>query len=171
MSVEQQLMELISQNRVDILNYVFKFLSYSGEVMIVWLVITFFLLYRSKKLDQLKFIIPAYLITFIISQLILKNIIQRPRPFLADDAITTIVMQPLSYSMPSSHSASSFVAATLLSYYFPKYRIPFFILAFSIAFSRVYIGVHYPSDIFVGALLGIGVGLITVYVIKKVKQK
>jgi undecaprenyl-diphosphatase len=64
------------------------------------------------------------------------------------------------HSFPSGHSATSFAAATILAGYAPRYRVLFYALACLIAFSRLYNGVHYPTDVVSGALLGIALALI-----------
>ncbi|MDH6603415.1 undecaprenyl-diphosphatase [Bacilli bacterium PM5-9] len=167
MNIDKVIIQFITCNRIDILNPVFISLTYLGELMIIWLIITLILLYKNKQLNLLKVFIPTYLISFIINDVIIKNIIQRPRPFMVHDFIKPLVEMPSSYSMPSGHSASSFVAATLLAYYFPKYKVLFYILACLIAFSRVYVGVHFFSDVVLGALVGFIIGKISIKIVKK----
>jgi undecaprenyl-diphosphatase len=62
------------------------------------------------------------------------------------------------HSFPSGHAATSFACATVLSYYAPRLRAPLFVLATLIALSRVYNGMHYPTDVLAGAVLGALVG-------------
>ena len=168
LKIDSFIVEFISQHRIGVLNPFFKLLSYSGELMLIWLVITLFLLYKTKQLNKIKIFLFGYLTSYFINDVLLKNLIQRPRPFQENNLITTIIKEPTSYSMPSGHSASSFVAAFILSYYFPKYRIFFYSLAVLIAFSRIYVGVHYPSDVIVGALIGLLIGFVTVNLTKKI---
>jgi undecaprenyl-diphosphatase len=63
----------------------------------------------------------------------------------------------LDYSFPSAHAAFSFMMGTLLAFWFPRYRILFFIVAGLIGWTRIYLGVHYPTDVIAGALLGYGI--------------
>lgn len=91
---------------------------------------------------------------------IIKQLIGRPRPcHLIDgamviDQIRLLVNCGSGFSFPSSHATNYFAAATLISFFYTKAKWLFFAFASSIAFSRVYIGVHYPADILAGALEG-----------------
>jgi undecaprenyl-diphosphatase len=66
-------------------------------------------------------------------------------------------------SFPSAHAAFSFMMATLLSYWFPRYRVIFFIVAAFIGWTRIYLGLHYPTDFIAGAMLGYGITRVYVY--------
>jgi undecaprenyl-diphosphatase len=107
----------------------------------------------------------ALLLTNVIV-IILKFLVAEPRPFLTLPNVDLLV-QVDGQSFPSGHSASSFAAATLIGL---KYRLesrgslrmliyPLFIFALLVGVSRIYIGVHYPYDVIVGALIGILCGL------------
>lgn len=90
---------------------------------------------------------------------IAKRFVMRPRPFEAD--IEFIQRSAAGgYSFPSNHAVNMFCAAVFLSAAFPRWRVPLFIFASLVALSRVYNGVHYPSDILGGGLLGASVGFI-----------
>ena len=90
----------------------------------------------------------------------LKQLSGRPRPFLVDPTPKPLLATPLDLSLPSGHAATSFAAATVLTLAHPRAGVPLFALAALIAWSRVYVGVHYPFDVLAGALLGVGVGLL-----------
>lgn len=89
--------------------------------------------------------------------LLAKKVVKRPRPFLANVKISA-VYQPHNYSFPSGHTSTSFTTATALSQAYPKWYVvaPAYLWAGSVAYSRLYLGVHYPSDIAAGAVLGTG---------------
>jgi len=85
-----------------------------------------------------------------------KGVVRRRRPALED--LPALVKVPTSLSFPSAHSSTSFAAARGFSALVPRAAKPLHVLACLMALSRVYLGVHYPSDIAVGALLGSAIG-------------
>ncbi len=125
-------------------------------------------------------IVSGTIISDILCSRILKHLINRPRPFMVMDGVIKMV-SAAGPSMPSSHAMNSFTVATMVFLFFRKknvsekktilqtiklYWIGFitYFFAFLSAYSRVYVGVHYPADIFVGAILGIMLGYV-VYII------
>ncbi len=91
---------------------------------------------------------------------LLKNIVDRPRPCREIDGKTIVENVRLlvgcggGHSFPSSHAANNFAAACLLSFYFRRWKRGFYLFAGMVAFSRISVGVHYPSDILGGAVVG-----------------
>ncbi len=88
---------------------------------------------------------------------LLKNEIGRPRPAVADPDPATLVGLPATSSFPSGHATVAFACATVLALGRPRLALWLFALAALIAFSRVYVGVHYPFDVLAGAVLGVAV--------------
>lgn len=168
MYFEYQIMEFINSFHNNALNSFFIFITKLGDLMIIWIIITllfFFIKKLSFKKDFL-FITLVYFTSFVINNLLLKELFKRERPSISYEMLQPLINIPNSYSFPSGHAASSFVGATILSYYFPKYKIIFYSLAILIAFSRVYVGVHYPSDVIIGALIGFSVAKIGIMIRK-----
>ena len=97
----------------------------------------------------------------------LKALIDRPRPTLRYAEPKALVPVPHDASFPSGHAATSFAGATILSFSFPRLAPVFYLLATAVAFSRVYVGVHYPLDVIGGAALGTLVGLLTIYLVRR----
>ena len=104
---------------------------------------------------------------------IIKPYFQRLRPSHDIlDQIRLLVPKGGTYGFVSSHAANMYVSATILGYFYSKQKRLFFTIASLVAFSRVYVGVHYPADIVFGGLLGYGLGWITItsWVIIKMKN-
>ncbi len=103
--------------------------------------------------------------TFLVSAFITlasKQIIKRERPYNRYLELDPVVFEN-SYSMPSGHTSSAFATATSLSLAYPKWYViaPSFLWAGSVGYSRMHLGVHYPSDVFIGALVGVGSAFLT----------
>ena len=86
--------------------------------------------------------------------------------------INLLVSKGGKWSFPSNHAANSFAFATVLSYFYDKNKIILFSIASVIAFSRVYVGVHYPMDIFFGGLIGYSISwiILSIWVIIKMRE-
>lgn len=93
-----------------------------------------------------------------ISSNLLKNFFERIRPCNALPDVRILVGCTSSFSFPSSHAVNNFAFAVFFSIIYPRHKIPFYLIAFLLAFSRPYVGVHYPSDIIGGALIGSLIG-------------
>lgn len=104
---------------------------------------------------------PALWLTSFSTEFPIKRIFARPRPFVTLVLTSVVGRKPSSYSFPSGHSAASFAGAWLLSRRHPRWTPAFYAFAALVAFSRVYQGAHYPSDVTIGA--AVGTGLAAVY--------
>lgn len=100
---------------------------------------------------------------YLIGNMGLKNLFARTRPYDMVE-VELLVAKLHDFSFPSGHTLVSFEAATALWYYHRKWGIAAFVLAALIAYSRLYLFVHYPTDVLAGAVLGIGIGLAACYV-------
>lgn len=128
-----------------------------GDFGMIWISISLILI-LSKKYRRAGIIaMYSLIIAAILGEGIIKHIIARPRPFLEMANIDLLIPKPTSYSFPSGHTASSFAAVTAYAKMINDKRIiiPLVLLACAIAFSRLYLMVHYPTDVLGGIVLGL----------------
>lgn len=97
----------------------------------------------------------SILFSFLIGDLLLKNAIARPRPFITFPDVTLITEAPNGYSCPSVHTAIAFSCAMTVFLKNKKAGVPCLLFAALIGFSRLYFFVHYPTDVLFGAALGV----------------
>ncbi len=160
--MEGSIMIWIQENlRNPVLNDIFTGITHLGDRGLVWLVLAAVLLRSKETRKTAVCCYTALSIMLIGNEFILKYLINRTRPFDAVEGLITLIEQPSSFSFPSGHASSSFAVATVMCVLLPrKYSIPVLILAVLIAFSRVYIGVHYPTDILGGMIIGLLYGFL-----------
>lgn len=94
----------------------------------------------------------------LVGNVCLKNLIARPRPCWLDDSVMMLISSPTDYSFPSGHTLSSVIGATVLTKTDRRFGWAAIPLAAVIVFSRLYLFVHFPSDILAGAILGVIIG-------------
>jgi undecaprenyl-diphosphatase len=102
---------------------------------------------------------------------LLKDVFDRVRPALAEPGVTALVSLPGDASMPSGHAATAAAAAGVVALLHPRLRAPLAALVAAIALSRVYLGVHYPSDVIVGAALGLAIAWLVVALARRVVRR
>ena len=152
---DRHLESWIAGHRVSVLDPVFRGLTYVGTWGAVWLVIAALLAVVWRRWQALLWVTVADVAAQLSTRL-LQDAFQRSRP-----DVHTLVAKPHSHSFPSGHAASSFACAVVLASYVPRWRVPLYVLAALIAFSRSYVGVHYPLDVVAGSLWGVLLGKAT----------
>jgi undecaprenyl-diphosphatase len=96
---------------------------------------------------------------------VLKRKIKRYRPFETLHGIRSRIVPSDQFSFPSGHTAAACIMATLLAYFFPAMAVPAILWASLVGLSRVYLGVHYPTDILAGAVMGLTCAMAGLYMI------
>ena len=138
-----------------------------GNAALIWILIAVFLLIISKYRRYGIILSVALILCLLIGNITLKPLVARVRPYDLRPGIDLLIAKETDYSFPSGHAMSSFAAATVLLHMNKKVGIAALLLAFLIAFSRLYLYVHFPSDVLAGMVLGIAIGLISVKRLEK----
>jgi len=142
--------------RTPILDNIMIFITNLGNGGMIWIAATIILLIpkKTRKIGIMSGV--ALLGSLIINNNILKNIVQRPRPYTRFTDLRILIPTPSEFSFPSGHTSSSFAAAGVFYSNLPKkLGVPAVILAGLIGLSRLYVGVHYPTDVIAGMIMGI----------------
>ncbi|MFN4213062.1 MAG: phosphatase PAP2 family protein [Microgenomates group bacterium] len=157
---------LFPHNRL--FDLLFSFFSLRGTTVFIWIIIIILaIIFEEKKYPGIssrdkKFIISfilSLLITFFLVNVVLKNVIHRPRPQISSTNFNRLKLIPTNscptdFSFPSGHASISFAAATIISVFDKKRKWFYYLIATTIAYSRIYLGCHFFADVFFGVLLG-----------------
>ena len=142
--------------RNSILDSIMIFITTLGNGGMIWIAATLILIIpkKTRKIGIMSAV--ALLGSLIINNNLIKNIVQRPRPFVTFTDLQILIPTPSEFSFPSGHTSSSFAAASVFYKHLPKkLGIPAIVLAGLIGVSRLYVGVHYPTDVIAGCFMGI----------------
>ena len=164
-SIDDRTAVWIATHRFAPLNDPFIWLGYIDKVGAVWvgLAIVVGLTLRLGIIPTATLTLLTVAATFAADSACfgLKDLVERTRPFVAHPQIDPLYVVHSS-SFPAGHAATAFAGATLLSHIAPRGAPGFLLLAAAIGYSRVYVGVHYPSDVLAGALVGAVIGFIAI---------
>lgn len=169
--MELEILHAIQQLHNSLLDAVMVFLSLLGDNGLIWLAISIVMLFFKKTRRCGLTIMGAMALSFLLGNLLIKNLVARPRPFTVDTSVALLIPIPGEYSFPSGHTLHGFAAATVIFLHFKKAGIAALLLACVIAFSRMYLFVHYPTDILGGILLGVLDAVIVFVIVKKALKK
>lgn len=165
---------LLLQDKVrnPILNPILIGITTLGNAGAIWIVITAALCV-CKKTRHIGIICACSIAaSFLINNLLLKNLVGRIRPYEVITGLQPLVTKPIDHSFPSGHTSSGFSVAWILFRNMPKqFGIPAVLLAALIGFSRLYVGVHYPTDVLIGMISGIGCSCFAEALVKYYEQR
>jgi len=157
--IDNRIFQLINRAWANpVFNIAMPFISELGTGEVIFLLsVLCYILRRKRDKGALAILLIAgltvtyYVVTF------MKGAVARPRPFIfMPDA--NIFSIDKSFSFPSNHAANAFMAATILSEFFGSWRVGLFFVAALVGYSRVYLGVHFLTDVVAGAIVGILIG-------------
>ncbi|HEX2985696.1 MAG TPA: phosphatase PAP2 family protein [Caproiciproducens sp.] len=165
LNMDNKLLALIQRRvRCSFLDKIMPVITSLGTCGIIWgvVMVIFLRVHRYRKVGLVLFI--TLVLCALLTNLILKPIVARPRPCHIAPEVPLLIPCPMDYSFPSGHTMSSFAAAMIISAANPTFGLLAFILAALIAFSRLYLFVHYPSDVLAGTLFGIAMSCTTLFI-------
>ena len=156
--------------KCDFLDAVVPFLTHLGHGIIWSLLGLIFIFTRKYRFNGVT-IISVLIVTVIISEFIIKPLFMRERPYLLNPEILLLIPEPSGTSFPSSHTSTSFAAAVQFFGINKKAGIFAVIGAAIIAFTRLYLYVHFPTDILAGIVLGVTLGITVMFSANKIRHK
>lgn len=157
--IEFSILDSLQGIRTPVGDVVMCFITKLGEAGMIWIVLTVILLLIPKTRKAGIVMMAALCIDLVVCNGILKNLFARIRPCDVNTQIQLLIARPDDFSFPSGHTAASFAAVAAL-YFSGERKLwkPALVLACLIAFSRLYLYVHYPTDILGGIFVGLAAG-------------
>ena len=172
MSIDWSTLEWIRLNmQCRVLDFIVPKITALGNGGIIWIISAIVLICTRRYRKQGVMLAIGLLAGFVIGNIALKNIVARPRPCWLDTSVKLLIDRPSDYSFPSGHTLSSAVSAVILSKTDRRFGYAAAPLALLIACSRLYLYVHFPSDILGGALIGVAIGTVVWSVGNKVQER
>ena len=158
--------------RMEALNPIVIAITNLGNTGIVWIVLSIVLLFPKKTRRAGLLSLLALLGSLCVTNFLLKNYVARVRPYEVVTGLQCLIAAQPDWSFPSGHASASFASAVVIYKSCPRgIGVPALVLAFAISLSRLYVGVHYPSDVIVGMVIGTLIALILFWIFGEKKYK
>lgn len=172
-NLDQTILFFIQTNfHFPILDKIMVLFSTAGDKGVIWILLSFLLLMNKKTRSIGMVTLGVLILSTIMGEGIFKHIFQRPRPYANFPSISLLIDKSSAYSFPSGHTTSSFAVAYVINKYLKRFAPWVWMSAITIAFSRIYLFMHYPSDILAGMILGLLCGKVTTCLYEnKIKKK
>ena len=150
----------------DVMDTVMKCITYIGEVGWFWILLGVVLLFFKQTRKIGVTMLGALLLNLIVCNVTLKPLVGRIRPYDIKEGIDLIIKTPHDFSFPSGHTAASFAGAVAVFMYNKKWGGAAILIATLIGFTRLYLYVHFPTDVLAGALIGSLCAIIVYFIVK-----
>ena len=158
--LDREVFTWVVEHRAEPFDWLFVALSAAGQAGLVWILLAPLLAYWAGRPVLFTTIVTAATVwTADLLTVALKGVFDRERPYEVLPAADPLLRWDVAASLPSGHAATSAAGAFILAYLLGRGGLWLALLAVAIGFSRVYVGVHYPSDVLAGAAVGLAVGL------------
>ncbi|MBQ8109930.1 MAG: phosphatase PAP2 family protein [Clostridia bacterium] len=158
--------------RTDFLSPIVKVITHLGDKGIFWIAVTLALLCFRKTRRLGVMCLVSMVIGLVVTNLVIKNWVARIRPYEVIPGLNCIVGLAKDYSFPSGHTTNSLACAWVLFRRAPKkWGVSALVLAILISLSRLYVGIHYPTDVIGGAVIGICSACLALWLAPKLEKK
>lgn len=154
--------------RNDVFDVIIPFYTSLGEDGIIWIALGLILLIPKKYRKTGIMVLAALLVMLVVNNIVLKNLIARPRPCWTYPEMVQLVHNPSSYSFPSGHTTSAFAVAFTVFSQHKKLGKVIIVMAAIMAFTRLYVFVHFPTDIYGGILVAAAITTFVCFMEKKI---
>ena len=141
--------------RSPVLDFLMPLISFLGTAGMLWICIALICLCIKKERKLGIMLTADMLFNLIAANVIIKSIVARPRPCVLDETTQLITWIPFDYSFPSCHTLFAFGTATVIFVFHKRLGIVSFAFAMLMGFSRLYLFVHFPTDVLFGAVFGV----------------
>ena len=165
--MEMDFLLFLQELHTPVLDFFFSKITVLGNAGMIWIIACIMMLCTKKYRKNGIFFAISLVCCFLLGNIFLKNVIARERPCWINTEIVLLIANPKDYSFPSGHSMHSFAGALSIWYANKKWGVVAFVLAGLIAFSRMYLFVHYPTDV----IMGITIGLLVTFLVHKIGRK
>ena len=172
MNIELKILDWFQTLHTPVLDKFMTSVTKLGNAGIFWIILTVLFLLIPKMRKTGVVMAAALIIDLLLCNVLLKNLVARTRPYDVNTGIQLLVAKLRDYSFPSGHTAASFASAAAL-YFVGEKKLwkPTLVLACLIAVSRLYLYVHYPTDVLGGVVIGIIAGYLGYRLVKVLEDK
>lgn len=172
MNIELKILDWFQTLHTPVLDKFMTSVTKLGNAGIFWIILTVLFLLIPKMRKTGVVMAAALIIDLLLCNVLLKNLVARTRPYDVNTGIQLLVAKLRDYSFPSGHTAASFASAAAL-YFVGEKKLwkPALVLACLIAVSRLYLYVHYPTDVLGGVVIGIIAGYLGYRLVKVLEDK
>ena len=171
--IDNSILQFIQINmRSSIMDKVMQLITSLGNGLTIWALIGVILVINKRYRKYGITIIFSLILCFIVGNLSLKPLVARIRPFNAIPLLDVLLIKPpTDFSFPSGHAMCSFASGAIIFYMNKRLGIFALVLSFLMGFSRLYLYVHYPSDVFCGLAIGILIGITTITIFNYIDKE